>query len=52
METRIVPAGTYLFKVGDLDDSIYVVQEGVISVFITDQVNIESIDNGFNSITC
>lgn len=38
MESRFVPAGTYLFKVGEIDDSIYVIQEGKIEVFVTEQV--------------
>ena len=38
MESRFLPAGSYLFKVGDPDDSIYVVQSGKIKVFISDKV--------------
>ncbi|XP_064616209.1 patatin-like phospholipase domain-containing protein 7 [Liolophura sinensis] len=37
MESRFVPAGSYLFKVGEIDDSIYVIQEGKIEVFVTEQ---------------
>ena len=36
-------AGTRLFKVGDSDDSIYVVQTGKVNVTITDQVSAESV---------
>ena len=39
METRQVPAGTYLFRVGEMDDSIYVVQNGKINVYVTEQVH-------------
>ena len=38
MESRFVPQGSFLFKVGDLDDSIYVVQSGRVAVYISDQV--------------
>ena len=38
MESRFIPAGSYLFKIGDPDDSIYVVQSGRINVYISDQV--------------
>ena len=37
METKFVPAGTYLFRVGDMDDSIYVVQSGNLSVYISEK---------------
>ena len=37
METRTIYAGNYLFKIGDPDDSIYVVESGRINVFITDE---------------
>ena len=36
MESRFVPAGNYLFNVGDPDDSIYVVQSGCVEVRIAD----------------
>jgi len=39
METKFVPAGSYLFKVGDQDDCIYVVQSGKINVYITEGVS-------------
>ena len=39
MESKFVPAGTYLFKIGDPDDSIYVVQSGKLSVYITEPVS-------------
>ena len=38
MESRYIPAGSFLFKIGDLDDSIYVVQAGKVHVFITEPV--------------
>ncbi|CAL1533982.1 unnamed protein product [Lymnaea stagnalis] len=36
METITLRAGHFLFKVGDPDDSIYVVQDGLLEVYITD----------------
>lgn len=36
MESRFIPAGTYLFKIGDPDDSIYVIQSGTVNVYITE----------------
>ena len=38
METKTVYANNYLFKIGDPDDSIYVVETGRVHVFITDEV--------------
>ncbi len=38
METKIVYAGNYLFKIGDADDSLYIVESGKIDVYITDEV--------------
>ena len=38
MESCFVPAGHYIFRVGDIDDSIYVVQSGQINVSIMDPV--------------
>lgn len=40
METKVVYAGNYLFKIGDPDDSIYVVESGKIQVYITDEVKL------------
>ena len=40
METRAVHIGHYLFKVGDPDDSIYVVQTGEITVSIREPASI------------
>ncbi|XP_041368737.1 patatin-like phospholipase domain-containing protein 7 [Gigantopelta aegis] len=37
MESMVVRAGNFLFKIGDLDDSIYVLQSGCVNVFITEQ---------------
>lgn len=36
MESRFIPAGTHLFKIGDPDDSIYVIQSGTVNVYITE----------------
>lgn len=38
MESRFIPAGTYLFKIGDPDDCIYVIQSGTVHVYITEPV--------------
>lgn len=38
LESKIVLAGSYLFRIGDADDSLYVVQKGLLHVFITDEV--------------
>ncbi|KAL3874288.1 hypothetical protein ACJMK2_037327 [Sinanodonta woodiana] len=37
METLFIPAGNFLFKVGDPDNCIYVVQNGKINVYICEQ---------------
>ena len=39
METVKVKAAQYLFKVGDDDNCIYVVQSGIVEVYITDKVS-------------
>lgn len=39
MESKILKCGEYLFRIGDLDDSIYVVQEGHINVKICESVS-------------
>ena len=39
METKTVYANNYLFKIGELDDSIYVVESGRVNVYITDEVS-------------
>lgn len=31
-----MPAGAYLFKIGDPDENVYVVQSGCLNVFITE----------------
>lgn len=38
LESKVVLAGSYLFRIGDADDSFYVVQKGLLHVFITDEV--------------
>ena len=40
MESKFILAGAYLFRIGDADDSLYIVQKGLLHVFITDEVNI------------
>ncbi|XP_046368567.2 patatin-like phospholipase domain-containing protein 7 isoform X1 [Haliotis rufescens] len=37
MEPLNIKTGNYLFKIGDQDDSIYVVQSGQIEVFVTEK---------------
>ncbi|CAF3432687.1 unnamed protein product [Rotaria socialis] len=37
LESKLVLAGAYLFRIGDADDSLYVVQKGLLHVFITDE---------------
>ena len=39
METKNLTAGSYLFKPGDQDDSIYVVQSGKLKVTIKETVS-------------
>lgn len=39
METITLRSGHFLFKIGDPDDSIYVVQNGLLDVYITDPVS-------------
>ena len=38
LESKTVQAGAYVFRIGDADDSLYVVQKGLLHVFITDEV--------------
>ncbi len=38
LETKTYYANSYLFRIGDIDDSIYVVETGRIHVYITDEV--------------
>lgn len=38
METKTIYANNYLFKIGEPDDSIYVVESGRVHVYITDEV--------------
>ena len=38
MEAKNVPAGGSLFKIGDEDNCIYVVQSGKMNVYITEGV--------------
>jgi lysophospholipid hydrolase len=40
LESKVVLAGAYLFRIGDADDSLYVVQKGLLHVFITDEVRL------------
>ena len=36
MESMFIQAGGYLFRIGDADDSIYVVQSGKLNVYIAE----------------
>ena len=38
VETKFVPAGAILFRPGQVDDSIYVVRNGKLKVYIIEQV--------------
>lgn len=40
IEYSTVPAGNLLFSIGELDDSIYVVQNGRVQVFVTEPVGL------------
>ena len=40
VETKFVPAGAILFRPGQMDDSIYVVRNGRLKVFVMEQVGI------------
>ncbi|GAB6023406.1 hypothetical protein CHUAL_008194 [Chamberlinius hualienensis] len=41
VEQRYIYAGQYLFRIGDPDDSIYVVQTGRLSIFLVEQDGME-----------
>ena len=41
VETKFVPAGAILFRPGQVDDSIYVVRNGKLKVYIIEQVGRE-----------
>ncbi|XP_006818777.1 patatin-like phospholipase domain-containing protein 7 [Saccoglossus kowalevskii] len=43
METKFIMAGSYLFRKGQPDDSIYVVQSGKLSVYISEKDGSESV---------
>ena len=38
LESKFVLAGAFLFRIGDTDDSLYIVQKGLLHVYITDEV--------------
>ena len=40
LESKIIPSDAYVFRIGDADDSLYVVQKGLLHVFITDEVRL------------
>ena len=44
LESKVILSGSYLFRIGDADDSLYVVQKGLLDVFITDEVQLTKID--------
>ena len=39
VETKFVPSGAILFRPGQTDDSIYVVRNGRLRVYIVERVN-------------
>ena len=43
VETKFVPAGAILFRPGQTDDSIYVVRNGRLKVFVMEQVGSEAL---------
>ncbi len=44
VETKFVPAGAILFRRGQMDDSIYVVKNGRLKVFIVEPVCLANYD--------
>ena len=40
VETKFVPAGAILFRPGQMDDSIYVVRNGRLEVFVMEVVSV------------
>jgi CRP-like cAMP-binding protein len=38
LESKIVLADVYLFRIGDIDNSLYVVQKGLLHIFINNEV--------------
>ena len=39
VETKFVPSGAILFRPGQIDDSIYVVRNGLLKVYIIERVS-------------
>ncbi|KAL5008772.1 hypothetical protein ScPMuIL_014353 [Solemya velum] len=52
MESRSVPSGGYLFQIGDMDDSIYVVQSGKIDVIVSESDGTEYIVKELSAGDC
>ena len=40
VETKFVPSGAILFRPGQIDDSIYVVKNGLLKVYIIERVSL------------
>ncbi len=38
LESKIVLGDVYLFRIGDIDNSLYVVQKGLLHIFINNEV--------------
>lgn len=45
MESVKVQAGDYLFRVGDVDNCIYVVQSGLVEVFVKEKVRLKIVSH-------
>ncbi len=46
-ETRVLDPGEYLFRIGDKDDSLYVVSKGAVQLLVADPVDTDILLNEF-----